>query len=177
MSSISSVSSTTSANPYQPASQTSYSKIASDFLAIGSALQSGTVTDAQTALANFQQTVSTNLSNSAAQLFSGNSQASSAYQTLVTDLGSGNTTGAQQAYSSLLASLQGSGSGQNASSVQHGHHHHHHHSGEGSSVTSASGSSTSSSSTSGTSASSSQTSTTATDSDGDNDGSSLNAVA
>lgn len=178
MSSISSVSSSTSPNVTQPANRNPFAQIGSDFLAIGSALQSGTLTDAQNALATFQQSVSTNLQNTAAQLFSGNSQASSAYQNLVNALNSGNSSGAQQAYSNLLGAMQSSPSTQATSSAHHGRHHHHH--GAGSSTTSASASSTSSTGTSqgaGSSSTGGTNSGSATDRDGDNDESSLNAMA
>jgi hypothetical protein len=178
MSSISSVSSSTSPNVTQPANRNPFAQIGSDFLAIGSALQSGTLTDAQNALATFQQSVSNNLQNTATQLFSGNSQASTAYQNLVNALNSGDSSGAQQAYSNLLATLKNSSSTQATSSAHHGHHHHHH--GEGSSTSSASASSTSSTGTSQGTASSfvgGTNSGSATDRDGDNDESSLNAMA
>src|SRR5579859_7837314 len=98
MSSISSVSSSTSPYVTQPANRNGFAQIGGDFLAIGSALQSGTLTNAQNALTAFQQSVSSNLQNSATQLFSGNSQTSVAYQNLVSALNSGNSSGAQQAY-------------------------------------------------------------------------------
>ena len=178
MSSISSVSSSASPNVIPPANRNPFAQIGSDFLAIGSALQSGTLTDAQNALAAFQQSVSNNLQNTAAQLFSGNSQASTAYQNLVSDLNSGNSSGAQQAYSSLLAAMKSSSSTQATSSAHHGHHHHHH--GAGSSTSSASVGSTSSTGASQGTASSfigGTNSGSATDRDGDNDESSLNAMA
>ena len=180
MSSVSSVSS--SANPYQTqsSSQGVYAQIGKDFLAIGSALQSGSLSDAQNALATFQQSVSTNLQNSASQLFSANDQASSAFQSLVSALNSGDSAGALKAYSNLQAALQNSQTTQAPQSASRGHHHHHH--GGGSSAESSSSSTNPNSSSGGLSVvNSSSTSRTnsgpTADSDGDNDGSSLNTTA
>lgn len=174
MSSVSGVSSTTSPCWPQPNSKYGITQVGNDLLAIGTALQSGTSSDAQTALATFQQSVTTNLQSTATQLFSANSQASTAYQTLVTDINSGNSSGAQQAYSSLFAALQSAQTGQGTQSAHRAHHHHHHRGAESSSTTSSS-SSTSSSST--TASSVAANSSSATDSDGDDDGSSLNVTA
>jgi len=148
MSSIFSVSSTTNPYPVQPFSKNGIQQVGNNLLAIGNALQSDQLSDAQTALATFQQSVTANLHSTATQLFSANNQANSAYQTLVSDINSGNSSGAQQAYSNLLAALQKAPTNQAPQSAHHGHHHHHHH-GSGSST--ASVSSTSSTSTTGSS--------------------------
>jgi len=149
----------------------SFAQIGNSLLAIGTALQSRTSADAQTALANFQQSVTTNTPNSASQLFSANKQASSAYQSLVSAINSGNSEAAQQAYSSLMNALQSSQNTQAPQFAHHGHHHHHHF-GAGSGSDSVSTGSTSPASSSG-----GATSGSGTDSDGDDDESTLNATA
>jgi hypothetical protein len=158
MSSISSVSSAT--NPYQTTNQNGFAQIAQAFQAVGSALQSGDLSTAQSALASFQQTLQagaqSNSQTSANQPFGKNSQANTDYQNLTSALQSGSLSGAQQAYTSLQNDLK---STQSAHSAHKGHHHHH------------SSSATSSTSSSTTSATSSTTSSTV-GSDG-----SLNAVA
>lgn len=119
MSSISSLSAIT--NPYQPFNQSGFGQFGQDFQAIGSALQSGNLTQAQTALATFQQELqgnsqSSSSSSSSSQPFGSNSQANSDYQTLVSSLQSGNLSNAQKAFSSLQTDLKTSHKG--------GHHHH-----------------------------------------------------
>jgi hypothetical protein len=109
MSSISGVSSAT--NPYQ----TGVNQFVQDFQAIGSALQSGSLASAQSAVTTFQQYLQSSSSQSSStQPFGKNSKANSDYQSLVGALQSGNLTSAQQAYSSLQTDLK---------SVK-GHHHH-----------------------------------------------------
>jgi DNA-binding FadR family transcriptional regulator len=131
MSTISSVSSTT--NPYQTADQTAdqngFAQIIKDFHSIGSALQSGNVTAAQTALSAFQQDLQGNSQTSASQPFAKNSQANTDYQSLVGALQSGNLSSAQQAFASLQTDLK---AGQTSSKTAHRGHHHHHRSGGGS---------------------------------------------
>jgi len=114
MSSISSVSSTT--NLYQPTNQNGFGQFVQDFQAIGSALQSGDLSTAQSALATFQQDLQGNSQTSSIQPFGKNSQANSDYQNLVSALQSGNLSNAQQAFASLQTDLK---------SAHKGHHHHH----------------------------------------------------
>jgi outer membrane protein assembly factor BamD (BamD/ComL family) len=125
MSSISSVNSTT--NPNQTTNQQSgYTQIAQNFQAIGSALQSGDLSSAQSALAAFQQALQgnsqSNSQTSSSQPFGKNSQANKDYQNLTSALQSGNLSTAQKAYASLQNDLK---SAQSTKSAHKGHHHHH----------------------------------------------------
>lgn len=130
MSSISGISSNT--NQYPPSSQNGFGQVVQDFQAIGTALQSGSLSSAQNALATFQQAVQPNSQASSSQPFGSNTQANSDYQNLVGALQSGNLSTAQQAFSSLQTDLK------STSSTTHGHHHHHHSSGTTSSTASSS---------------------------------------
>jgi len=167
--SISSVSA--SNNQYQTTNQTGYAQIAQNFQAIGTALQSGNLSSAQSALTTFQQSLPSNSSQTSnSQPFGKNSQANSDYQSMVSALQSGNLSSAQQSYSSLQSDLKSA----------HGHHHHRS-SGATSSDTSTS---TSTSSTAGTSALSStlglldnDTSSGSTSATGASGNSLLNALA
>ena len=130
MSSISSVNSATT--PIPTTNQNSFAQIVKSFQAIGSALQSGDVATAQTALTNFQQALQGNSqANSQAatsQPFGKNTQANSDYQNLTSALKSGNLSTAQQAFSSLqndLKSAQSNNSAQATNSARRGHRHHH----------------------------------------------------
>jgi hypothetical protein len=158
MSSISSVDSTP--NPPQTANQSGFAQIAKSFQAIGSALQSGDVSSAQSALAAFQQALQgnsqSNPQTATNQPFGKNSQANTDYQNLTSALQSGNLANAQKAYASLQNDLQ---SAQSTKSAHKGHHHHR-----------------SSSATSSTSSSTTPTSGSATSSTVDADGS-LNLLA
>lgn len=116
MSSISSASSTT--NPYQATNLNAFTQFVNDFNAIGSALQSGNLSDAQSALATFQQDLPGNSQTSTNPPFGNNSQANADYQSLVSALKSGNLADAQQAYASLQNDLQGTEAGKS-----HRHHH------------------------------------------------------
>jgi predicted RNA methylase len=118
MSSISSASSTT--NPYQATNLNAFTQFVNDFNAIGSALQSGNLSDAQSALATFQQDLPGNSQTSTNPPFGNNSQANTDYQSLVSALKSGNLSDAQKAYASLQNDLQGTEAGKS-----HRHHHHH----------------------------------------------------
>jgi hypothetical protein len=112
MSNISAVSSST--NPYSnPFSQNQSFK---DLQSIGSALQSGDLSTAQSALASFQQQLQSSSQASSSQPFGNNSQANQDYQSLATALKSGDTSAAQQAFANLKTDLK---------SAQKGHHHHH----------------------------------------------------
>jgi len=114
MTTISSVSAT--ANPYQSVPQNSFGEILKDFKAIGSALQAGDPSSAQSALATFQQVLQGNGQTQASQPFGQNSQANTDYQSLVSSIQSGDLSGAQKAFSSLQTDLK---------SIHKGHHHHH----------------------------------------------------
>jgi DNA-binding FadR family transcriptional regulator len=149
MSSISSVSSTT--NPYPSASQSGFGQLVQDFKSLGSALQSGDLSTAQSALAAVQQALQGNSQASSSQPFGKNSQANTDYQTLASALQSGDLAGAQKAFASLQTDLK---------AAHKGHHHH------------SPGTTTSSAPTSPAATTSSKV-----DSDGDNDGSNLNVMA
>jgi hypothetical protein len=113
MSNISSVSPTT--NLYS--NQAGFSQSFKDLKDIGSALQSGDLSTAQSALSTFQQQLQGSSSASSSQPFGSNAQANKDYQSLSTALQSGDTKGAQQAFASLKTDLK---------SAQKGGHHHHH---------------------------------------------------
>jgi len=117
MSSISSVPAVTS--PYLAASQSDFGQTVQDFNAIGSALQSGDLTTAQSELTTFQQALQGSLSAPATQPFGKNSQANADYQNLTSSLQSGNLAGAQKAFTSLKNDL-------NPTQAAHRGHHHHH---------------------------------------------------
>jgi len=128
MSSISNVSSTI--NPYQTQPQNNFAQMAQAFKAIGSALQSGNLSSAQSALATFQQALGGSASSSSAssssssstnQPFGSNSQANTAYQSLISSLQSGNVSGAQSAYNNLQDGLKSSNQ---PAQAQRAHHHH-----------------------------------------------------
>jgi hypothetical protein len=150
MSSISSVSSAT--NPYLTSNQSGIGQFFQDFKALGSALQSGNLSTAQSALSTFQQDLQASApaaaqtsSQSSSQPFGKNTQANTDFQNLTSALQSGDLSGAQQAFASL----------QNDLKTAKGHHHHHHHGSSGaSSGTSATASSSTPASSSSTSASS-----------------------
>ena len=116
MSSISSTSSAT--NSYQATNLNAFTQFVNDFNAIGSALQSGDLSEAQSALATFQQDLPGNSQSSTNQPFGNNTQANTDYQNLVSSLKSGNLPDAQKAYANLQNDLQGTGK-------SHRHHHHH----------------------------------------------------
>jgi len=177
MSAISSVSSTS--NPYQTTAQNGFAQIVQDFNNIGSALQSGNVSAAQTALSAFQQDLPGNSQTASSQPFGQNSQANTDYQSLTSALQSGNLSSAQKAFANLQKDLQSA-----QTSTKSGHRGHHHHGSGGGSAASLINSLTTSSSTSpatsstaaATPANSSGTSST-TDNGDNNDGGLLNALA
>ena len=115
MSSISSVSSTT--DPYRIANQQGFGQIGQDFNAIGSALQSGDLSTAQTALTTFQQDLQGASKTDATQVFGKNNQANADYKSLTTALQSGDLSAAQKAFAGLQTDLK---------AVHKGGHHHHH---------------------------------------------------
>src|ERR1017187_8646053 len=111
MSSISSVASAT--NPYQTTNRDSFGQSFKDFQAIGSALQSGNLSAAQSALAAFQQNLQSTSPSSAASTSSGsstaatsgpfgsNTKANTDLQSLTSALQSAYTADAIHAFASL----------------------------------------------------------------------------
>jgi hypothetical protein len=127
MSSISNISGVSSAtNPYQVSNQNGFAQTVQDFKAIGSALQSGNVANAQSALATFQQNLTGSSQTTTSQPFGKNSQANTDYQSLTNSLQSGDLAGAQKAFTSLKNDLNSSPSTSSAQAAHKGHHHHHH---------------------------------------------------
>jgi soluble cytochrome b562 len=174
MSAISSVTST--GNPYQATNQAGMGQIIQDFNSIGSALQSGNVSAAQTALTTFQQDLQSNPQLSSSQPFGNNSQANTDYQGLVSSLQNGNLSSAQKAFASLQTDLQAS---QTSTKTAHRGGHRHHGSGGASTASLINSLSINSSTTSGTSTSLTTGTTTATGTGigGTTDRSLLNATA
>jgi hypothetical protein len=119
MSSISSISSAT--NPYLTANQNPFAQQITNFKAIGSALQSGNLSSAQSALTTFQQALPASSQNANTQPFGKNTQANTDFQTLTTALQSGDLASAQKAFSSIQTDLKSA----QAAHKGHGHHHHH----------------------------------------------------
>ena len=152
----------TSSTPSQTntvAAATSANPVATDWSALGQALQSGSLSSAQTALGKLQQDAQTvwqshlqqetqnaqsvyalMQSNQGSAATSGITSAASAPSTaspvqndlnaLNQALQSGDTTGAQKLLAQLEQDLQASGQGSGQGSGQiHGGHHHHHHGG------------------------------------------------
>jgi hypothetical protein len=98
-----------------------YAQVKQDFKSLGTALQSGNLSDAQQAFAALQQD-NPNIGQSQGGSTQGgqnSSQANQAFQNLSSALQSGDLSGAQQAFAQLQQGMQGAGKG-------HGHHHHHH---------------------------------------------------
>lgn len=125
MSNISNVASTT--NTYPTANQSSgVSQLIQNFKAIGTALESGDLSTAQTALSSFQKALQGvsqgNSQTSSSQPFGKNSQANSDYQNLTNALQSGDLASAQKAYASLQTDLKSS---QSTQAAHKGHRHHH----------------------------------------------------
>jgi hypothetical protein len=104
MSSISRVSSAGYLN--QPINSNASNPLMKSLQAVSSALQSGNISQAQSALAKFQKQLQGNSQTSSSQPFGNNSQANSAYQSLVSSVQSGNLSVAQQALSSLKTDLK-----------------------------------------------------------------------
>jgi hypothetical protein len=118
MSSISSI--TPATNPCLASNQNPFAQQINNFKAIGSALQSGNLSSAQSALTAFQQN-QPNISQSAnTQPFGKNTQANNDFQTLSSALQSGDLAGAQKAFSSIQTDLKSA----QATHKGHGHHHH-----------------------------------------------------
>jgi DNA-binding FadR family transcriptional regulator len=104
MSSISSVSS--AGYLYQPNYSNASNPLLKSLQAVSSAVESGNVADAQSALAKFQKQLQGNSQTASSQPFGNNSQANSAYQSLVSSVQSGNLSDADKAVSSLKAYLK-----------------------------------------------------------------------
>jgi hypothetical protein len=120
-----SISSVSSATSPQAANQNQVNQLAKSFNAIGSALQSGDVSNAQSALTTFQQALQSSSQTTDKQPFGKNAMANMDYQSLTNDLQSGDLAGAQKAFTSLQNDLT-SPSTQSVQSAYIGHHHHHH---------------------------------------------------
>jgi DNA-binding FadR family transcriptional regulator len=132
-----------SVNSYSQTYQNKVQQQQQDFQALGSALQSGNLSGAQTAFAALQQQLQSQSAQTTQQPSSSNSSSSnpvsSDFQTLSNALQSGNLSDAQNAFAQLQSDLQ----------TQRGHGHHHHHGGSrGASSAPAQTSTTSSSSSS-----------------------------
>jgi type VI protein secretion system component VasK len=139
---VSSVGSTASA--YQASSTNSFGQLLNDFKGIGSDIQSGDLTSAQSALTTFENDLqSNNGQNPLSKLFSSNSTLGTDLTTLQTALQSNDPTAAQNAFKTLTQDMQSSVKTQGA-------HHHHHHRAQSSSSATAS-SSTATDSTAGSS--------------------------
>jgi type VI protein secretion system component VasK len=117
---VSSIGSTT--NAYQVTSANSFNQLFNDFKSIGSDIQSGDLTSAQSALAAFQNDLQNNTGqNPLSQLFSNNSTLNNDLQNLQTALQSNDPTSAQTAFKTLIQDMQG------AMQTSGAHRHHHHH--------------------------------------------------
>ena len=116
MSSISSLTSSSLYSPYLTTNPNNPSQLLQNRNALGTAIQSGSTSSAQSALSTVQQTLSSNPASSTSQPFGNNTTANADYTTLVNDVQSGNLTDAQNALTKLQSDLK-SGHG-------HGHHHH-----------------------------------------------------
>ncbi|HEX4349256.1 MAG TPA: hypothetical protein VH251_02655 [Verrucomicrobiae bacterium] len=134
MSSILGVSSVSSAvNPYltglSTAMQANFGQTIKDFQSISAALQSGSLTTAQTALASLQKDFQASMQSGAtqpsgttagSQLFGTNTQANTDFQTLTNSLKSGDLTGAQKAFTSLQTDLKAGLTGGSAATGTNG---------------------------------------------------------
>ena len=115
---ISSVGSTTPA--YHASSANSFDQLFNDFKGIGSDIQSGDLSSAQSALTAFQSDLqNSNGKDPISQLFSNNSTLGNDLTALQTALQSNDPTAAQNAFKTLTQDMQG------AMKTQKAHHHHH----------------------------------------------------
>jgi hypothetical protein len=149
MSNISSISGSTT--PYQISNQADFTQFVQDFKGIGSALQAGDLSTAQSALATFQQDLQGNSQAPANQPFGKNNPANNDFQTLASALQAGDVKAAQKAFDSLQTDLK---------TARKGHHHHH-----------------SAGTTPTTATPTSKTTSSVVDSNGDSDASHLNLTA
>ena len=116
---ISGVSSAT--NGSQPVVQDGFAQAFQDFQGIESAIESGDLATAQTALTTFQQDLQSGAQNNPlSRLFSKNSALGQDLQTLQTALTSNDPAAAKSAFGSLIQDMQ-------SAMKTHGHHRHHHH--------------------------------------------------
>lgn len=117
MSAISSISSAT--NSFQSPSLNGFDQAIKDLKSIGTALQSGDLSSAQSALTAFQQAQPASTQAPGSQPFGQNSQANTDYKSLTTALSSGDISAAQKAFASLKTDLK------STQSAHKGRHHHH----------------------------------------------------
>lgn len=101
-----------------------FNQLFTDFKGIGSAIQSGDLTSAQTALTSFQTDLQNNPGkNPLSQLFKKNSRLGDDLTALQTALKSNDPASAQNAFQTLIQDMKGAMRAHRS----HGHHHHHHH--------------------------------------------------
>lgn len=100
------------------------SQVFQDFQAISSAVQSGNMTTAQTALSSFLQDLQNGPQNNPlSQLFSNNSALGKDLQNLQTALQSNDSSSAQNAFRTLIQDMQ---KAMKTQGMHHRHHHFHH---------------------------------------------------
>ena len=117
---ISSIGSTT--NAQQTSAANSFNQSFNDFKNIGSAIQSGNLTTAQSALTAFQSDLQSNSGqNPLSRLFNNSSKFSDDLTSLQTALKSNDSASAQNAFKTLVKDMQGAMKTQ----APHGHRHHH----------------------------------------------------
>ncbi len=117
---VSSISSTT--NPCQISSTDGFGQLFKEFKGIRSAIQSGDMTAAQSAVTTFQNDVQSNTGkNPLSQLFANNSSLGQDLTAIETALKSEDAAGAQDAFKTLMRDLRG------AMKTERAHHHHHGH--------------------------------------------------
>ena len=105
----------------QPTSTDGFGQLFKDFKGIGSAIQSGDLTTAASALTSFQNDLqSTTGKNPLSQLFNNNSTLSSDLTSLQNALKSNDPTAAQNAFKTLAKDMQSA----MKTGKSHGHHHH-----------------------------------------------------
>ncbi len=117
-------------NPFQ--------QVRKDFAALGKALQSGNVSDAQNAFATLQtdmqnigQSQNSQQAVASTQQAGANSQLDNDLNALSSALGNGDLQGAQKAFAALQKDMQQARQTQGGQQTQKAHHHHHHHHGGG----------------------------------------------
>ena len=99
-----------------------FKQLFTDFKGIGSAIQSGDLTSAQTALTTFQTDLQNNPEkNPLSQLFKKNSRLGDDLTALQTALKSNDPASAQNAFQTLIQDMKGAMRAHRS----HGHHHHH----------------------------------------------------
>lgn len=104
---------TSTANLNQAAYTSPFAQAKQDMQALGTALSSGNLSDAQNAFAQLQQNLPSSSSTSTSQ---NTDSVGQAIQNIGSALQSGNITDAQQAFAKLQSATKGAGKG---------HHHHH----------------------------------------------------